>query len=254
MYTKVKTAAEIEAMREGGKMLAAVLGMLSDRLQPDMTTKDLADIAKAEIKALGGTPTFLGQYGFPDVLCVSVNDAVVHGIPSAKHVIRNGDIVSMDFGVTYRGLITDAAVSRIAGKAQHKKFYELVNATEAALLAGIETVQSGTHVGDIAHAVESSLKYDGSYGIVRDLVGHGVGHELHEEPNIPNYGKAGSGPQLRAGMTIAIEPMVTLGTYQVYVDVDEWTIRTNDGSWAAHFEHTVLVTDTGYEILTALDS
>lgn len=251
MYTKVKSPQEIESMRESGRMLAATLSVLSARLEPGMNTKDLAVIAENELKALGGQPAFLGYHGYPDVLCVSVNDEVVHGIPSVHHIIRDGDIVSMDFGVIYRSMITDAAISRIAGKATQKNDMELVATTEFSLNAAIDVIKAGIHVGDISAAVQGVLQ-EKKYGIVRDLVGHGVGHELHEDPNIPNYGRAGIGPVLTAGMTIAVEPMATMGDYRIMVDQDGWTIRTRDHSKAAHFEHTILILDNGCEVLTAI--
>lgn len=251
MLTKVKTSGEIAAMRQSGKLLATVLATLRQAAEPGMTTKDLAEIAKRELRGTGGQPTFLGQYGFPDVICISVNDEVVHGIPSKDKILRNGDILSMDFGVTYDGMITDSAVSIIVGMPKSKATAELVSSTEKALHSGIATLKDGVRTGDIAQAVQTVLE-NGKYGIVRDLVGHGVGHELHEEPNVPNYGKAGTGPALQAGMTIAIEPMATLGTHKVYIDQDDWTVRTQDGSWSAHFEHTVLITAAGSEILTKL--
>ena len=250
MMTKVKTEAELQAMRASGTMLATVLAKLKDSLQPGMSTKELSDIAKAELKRLGGQPTFLGYYGFPDVLCVSLNDEVVHGIPSSKRIIQEGDIVSMDFGVTYKGMITDAAISAVAGKASRQDA-ELVKLTERSLMQGIQQVKNGVKTGTIGQAIETVLDNHG-LGIVRDYVGHGVGHELHEDPNVPNYGQKGQGPALQAGMTIAIEPMATLGGEDVYIDEDGWTVRTEDGSRCAHFEHTVLITDTGYEILTSL--
>lgn len=249
--TKIKSEAEIAAMRQSGAILAHVLQTLKQELRVGMTTKDLSNTAQRELKAMGGKPAFLGYYGFPDILCVSVNDEVVHGIPSANRYIEEGDIVSMDFGVTIDNMITDAAISVIAGKPKNDKVAKLVEATEASLMRGIKKVKNGAKVGDIAAAVQSVLD-DGSYGIVRDLVGHGVGHELHEEPNIPNYGKKGTGPALTTGMTIAIEPMATLGSHSVFIDGDGWTVKTRDGSLAAHFEHTVLVTPTGVEVLTQL--
>lgn len=235
-------------MRQSGKLLAAVLSVLEKSVHSGMTTKDLSEIAKKELRGTGGTPAFLGYYGFPDVLCVSINDEIVHGIPSAKRKIGAGDIVSMDFGVTYDGMITDSALSVIVEDQSPKK-KKLLRDTEAALYAGISTLKDGVRVGDIAFAIENVLK-GGGYGIVRDLVGHGVGHELHEEPNIPNYGKKGTGPKLSAGMTIAIEPMATLGDFRVFIDIDGWTVKSNDRSLAAHFEHTILITQEGYEILT----
>jgi methionyl aminopeptidase len=251
MLTRIKTAEEIEAMREGGRILAAVLQLLKKSIVPGMITKELADIAAAELERLGGVPSTLGYHGFPEVMCISVNDEVVHGIPSKKHVLNAGDVVGLDLCVTYKGMITDAALSVIVGTTGDAKLTNLLRDTETALHAGIAAVHDGVHVGDIAAAVQAVLEPKG-YGIVRDLVGHGVGHELHEEPNIPNYGRAGKGPMLHAGMTIAIEPMATLGKYDVFLDIDQWTIKTRDGSWAAHFEHTVLVTEDGAEILTSI--
>lgn len=250
MLTRIKTDTEIQAMRTSGRLLAEVLAALRKDLRPGMSTLDLDGLAVQTLKGTGGKPAFLGMYGFPNTLCVSVNDEVVHGIPKQDRIISDGDIVSMDFGVIYDGMITDAAISVIAGTSADPKDVRLVRDTQVALEAGIDAIKAGCKVGDIAHAVESSL--DGRYGIVRDLVGHGVGHLLHEEPNIPNYGKPGTGMKLEAGMTIAIEPMVTLGTYKVLTDVDGWTIKTQDGARAAHFEHTILITDTGAEILTIL--
>jgi methionyl aminopeptidase len=252
MYTRVKTAREIDAMRTAGAMLAQILELVEKSAQVGMTTRDLALIAADELKRLGGKPSFLGYAGatpFPDVICISINDEVVHGIPSKAQSLRTGDIVSIDFGVTYEGMVTDAARSFILGGEAKDQVKKLVRDTEAAMYAGIETLRDGVRVGDIASAVQKVL-VRGGYGIVRDLVGHGVGHQLHEEPDIPNFGFAGSGPVLKAGMTIAIEPMATLGTHAVTIDDDQWTIRTADGSLAAHFENTVLITDRGFEILT----
>jgi methionyl aminopeptidase len=249
MQTKVKTQSEIKLMRESGRMLGTILQLLSERTQVGLSTKDLADIAAAELRALGGKPTFLGYQGFPDVLCVSLNNEVVHGIPRADRIIQSGDILSLDFGVTYSGMVTDSARSFIVGKALQRRHEELVARTEQSLVAGIGIVHDKVRTGDIGAAVQAVLdKYH--YGIVRDLVGHGVGHELHEDPNVPNYGRANTGPWLDKGMTIAIEPMATLGTDRVYVADDGWTILTADDSWSAHFEHTVLITEDGAEIIT----
>ena len=252
MQTRVKTPAEIRAIRESGRMLATVLDVLKHTVASGMSTKDLADIAKRELKALGGTPPFLGYYGFPDVICISVNDEVVHGIPRPDKILEDGDILSLDFGVNYNGMITDSATTVfVGGKARNSKEQKLVDATRVSLEAGISVLHDGVRVGDIANAVQQVL--DGAHlGIVRELVGHGVGHEVHEDPNIPNYGRAGTGPTLKAGMTIAIEPMATLGDYRVAILEDEWTVVTRDGSRAAHFEHTVLITEDGAEIITQL--
>ena len=253
MLTKVKTPAEISAMRESGRMLATVLQLLRNEVKAGMSTKDVAEMAKVELRRLGGQPAFLGYNGFPDVICISVNDEVVHGIPREDRILKNGDLVGLDFGVVYQGMITDSAITVVIGgpKSAKPAAQKLVQDTESSLLAGIQQVKAGAHIGDIGFAVQAVLgKQD--YGIVRDLVGHGVGHQLHEDPNIPNYGREGHGMALQEGMTIAIEPMATLGDYQVYTADDDWTIKTRDGSLAAHFEHTVLVTKDGAEILTQL--
>ena len=238
-------------MRVSGEILANVLKELSKKLQPGMTTKDLAVIADKELKRLGGEPAFLNYQGFPDVICISVNDEVVHGIPSPHRVIKSGDLVGMDLGVIYKGMITDAAVTVIAGKPNRSADEKLVKDTKKALSVGIKAVHDQVRTGDIGYAIETYLnKY--KYGIVRDLVGHGVGHEVHENPNIPNFGRRNTGPWLNKGMTIAIEPMVTLGSGDVKIAGDRWTVLTADGSNSAHFEHTVLITDRGAEILTTL--
>lgn len=248
MFTRIKTKEEISFMRESGKILATVLNTLADSLEVGMSTKDLANIASKELKSLGGKPAFYGYMGFPDVLCVSINEEVVHGIPRDNKIISNGDIVSMDFGVIYNDMITDSAISVIAGEANNSDRL-LLESTEKSMLAGIDTLTPGVKTGTIGSAIEKVLA-KGGYGIVRDLVGHGVGHELHEDPNIPNYGLPNRGPKLDAGMTIAIEPMATMGTDRVFVADDKWTIITEDGSRSAHFEHTILITEDGPEILT----
>ncbi len=247
MYNRVKTDAEIKAMREGGRMLGTVLNTLVSSAEAGMTTKELALLAGRELKALGGKPSIMGYEGFPDVICISVNDEVVHGIPKDQ-VLQDGDIVSFDFCVTHRGMITDAARSIIIGEGS-KQDQNLLQQTLAALDAGIFAARASCHVGDISAAVQAVLDR-AHYGIVRDLVGHGVGHEMHEDPNIPNYGKAGKGPVLEAGMTIAIEPMSTRGDWRVRLNPDGWTIHTADGSQSAHFEDTILITEDGAEILT----
>lgn len=252
MFTKVKTAEEIENIKVSGRMLATVLQYLRAEVKPGQSTKDVANMAAEKLNTLGGgKPAFLGYQGFPDVICISLNNEVVHGIPRENRIIEAGDIVSLDFGVNYKGMITDSAISFLAGgvgKPSHKK---LIERTEQSLMAGIACLHDGVKTGDIGSAVQAVLdKFN--YGIVRDLVGHGVGHQLHEAPDIPNYGRAGHGPKLKAGMTIAIEPMATLGTDRVWLADDGWTILTQDNSWAAHFEHTILITEDGAEIITTL--
>ena len=238
-------------MRQSGKILASVLDHLKDRLEIGMSTKDLAVLAARELKRLGGKPVFLGYHGFPDVICISLNDEVVHGIPHSDKIIHDGDLVSLDFGVSYGGMITDSAITVVAGTSKNKTKEQLIQFTRESMYAGIAQLKDGVKVGDIAQAIQKVLEKQ-HYGIVRDLVGHGVGHELHEEPNIPNYGRAGKGDRLLAGMTIAIEPMATLGGYKVFMDEDDWTVKTADGSLSAHFEHTILITQDGSEILTEL--
>lgn len=247
MFTRVKTSEEIMDMRESGKMLAAILKKTSEMVEPGVTGLDVSAMCKKELKAYGAKASFLGYQGYPDVICISPNDAVVHGIPNARP-FADGDVVGFDFGVNFKGMITDSAFSMVVGGSTKTK-KKLLADTERSMYAGIEVVKDGVRTGDIAAAVQQVLEPRG-YGIVRDLVGHGVGHYVHEDPNIPNYGVAGTGPALKAGMTIAIEPMATLGDYHVKMDRDGWTIRTADGSLAAHFEHTILITHDGYEILT----
>jgi methionyl aminopeptidase len=249
MVTRVKNAQEIKAMRTSGQMLASVLKLLEKKLVIGMSTKDMAIIAAAELKNLGGEAAFLGYQDFPDVICISVNDEVVHGIPKPNKIINEGDIVGLDFGVRFQGMITDAAITVIAGRPKQIGHIRLVEDTAQALLAGIAAVHDQVRTGDIGYAIENSLQHR-NYGIVKDLVGHGVGHNVHEDPNIPNYGRPNTGPWLSANMTIAIEPMVTLGTDKVTISQDGWTVLTADGSRSAHFEHTVLITEDGAEILT----
>jgi methionyl aminopeptidase len=245
--TRIKSSKEIEDMRTSGQILAKTFSVIKDSLSPGMTTNDIDIIAKKELRRLGGQPILVGYQGFPKSICVSLNEEVVHGIPSDK-IIEKGDLVSVDFCVSYKGMITDSAFTQ-AIECEDPK--QIIANTEKSLFAGIDVVRDGAHVGDIGQAVAQVLEAS-SLGIVRDLVGHGVGHEVHEEPNIPNYGRAGRGVELKSGMTIAIEPMSTLGGYDVVILDDGWTIKTRDNSLSAHFEHTVLVTDNSYEIITAL--
>jgi methionyl aminopeptidase len=249
MFTRVKTAAEIEAMRTAGSIHAQILTDLCQRNLEGMSTKEVADLAAQQIKSMGGKPSFLGYQGFPDVICISVNDEVVHGIPRTDKLLQAGDIVSLDLGVTYDGMVVDGARSVLVASDDAQK-QRLLRVTEESLRAGIKQLKNNCTTGDIGAAVQAVLDKQG-YGIVRDLVGHGVGHYVHEDPNIPNYGKHGTGSRLKAGMTVAIEPMATLGDHRVTVDPDGWTVRTADGSLAAHFEDTVLITEAGYEVLTA---
>lgn len=251
---KPKKQSDIESMRIAGKMLATILQLMKKEAKAGMTPKELSALAAKELRALGGTPSFLG-YGsssnpFPDVICISVNDQVQHCIPD-NVPLNDGDVVNFDFGVTYQGMITDAGLTVCVGNAYTKDTKRLLEGTEQALYDAISIVKPGIKVGDLSATIEKTLKKH-RLGIVRELVGHGVGYKLHEDPEIPNYGRAGTGAVLVPGLTIAIEPITTLGKADIYEEKDGWTLRTWDGSWSAQFEHTVLVTDSGFEILTQL--
>jgi methionyl aminopeptidase len=248
MFTRIKTDKEIEAMRIGGQMLASVLQYLKPKVAMGVSTKDLANWAAKEMRSIGAEPAFLGFQGFPDVICISVNDEIVHGIPKETHMIKEGDVVKLDLGVVHKGMVVDGAISVICGLSTQPKD-DLLLFTEQALTEGLAVVQGGVRIGDIGYAIEKVLSQH-KLGVVRDLVGHGVGHNVHEEPNIPNYGRKNTGPALLSGMTVAIEPMSTLGAEGIITDDDGWTVRTIDGSLAAQFEHTVLITESGCEILT----
>lgn len=243
----IKSDYEIELMREAGMMVSKTHKYLKPFIKPGITTGELDKLAEDYIRSMGGMPTCKGYEGFPSALCTSVNDEVVHGIPGNRK-LKNGDIITIDMVIGYKGYQGDAAWTYAVGDISDKKKY-LMEHTEKALYKGIEMVKPGARIGDISHAVES---YATSHklGVVKELVGHGIGQEMHEDPDVPNYGKANTGPRLREGMVICIEPMLNMGTADIYVEDDGWTIRTDDGKDAAHYEHTVLVTSDGYEILT----
>ncbi|MEK7626534.1 MAG: type I methionyl aminopeptidase [Patescibacteria group bacterium] len=248
MLTKVKTAKEIKAMRIAGKALGTILNELEKEIKVGMSTLDVAKLTRKKIKQMGVKPAFLGYQGFPDVICISIDEEIVHGIPKADKIIENGAVVKLDLGIKHEGMIVDGAITTIVGEAG-KEVRDLSDRTKQSLHEGLKAVKAGRSVGDIGYAIEKYANQF-NYGIIRDLVGHGVGHEVHEDPNIPNYGKKNSGMELQAGMTIAIEPMLTLGSEDVAVLPDGWTIITRDASIGCQFEHTVLVTDKGCEILT----
>lgn len=249
MFTRVKTDSEIAAMRESARILADILDKLEQTVDVGINMQEIDAIARREAKAMGAETPFLGYSDppFPGSICISVNDEVEHGTPRDIE-LASGDIVSLDFGIKYKGMISDSGRTLPIGDVSSKNM-KLLDVTKQSLYAGIDAVKDGVKVGDISAAVEKVLKKAG-YGIIRDLVGHGVGHELHEDPNIPNFGKAGRGPMLKAGMTICIEPMASLGDWRIVMDEDRWTLRMLDGSNAAHFEHTLLITNDGSEILT----
>jgi methionyl aminopeptidase len=238
-------------MREGGKKLAAILNDLGKKVAIGIRPKDISKIAAEEIKKAGMQPVVLGYEGFPDVICISVNDGIVHGIPKDKP-FKDGDVVKLDLTLGFKGLVVDSAITVVAGDKITPDTTRLVEGTRKALDAGIAAISgSGTRVGDIASAVEKVLNKH-KLGVIRDLVGHGVGYGIHEAPNIPNYGVAGTGPTLSAGMTVAIEPMASLGDWKINISNDGWTVVMRDGSLGAHFEHTVLITEDGAEILTTV--
>lgn len=247
---RAKTPTDLENMRAGGQLLAAILRDLAGKVKPGITPKDLSADAAGQIKKHKMQPVVLGYDGFPDVMCISVNDAIVHGIPG-RQPIRSGDLVKLDLTLGYKGMINDSAVTVLAGGHGSAGVQRLLDGTKAALDAGIAAIKGeGTRVGDISQAVQDVLEKEYKLGVIRELVGHGVGYQIHEAPNIPNYGVAGTGPVLHTGMTIAIEPMAALGDWHITVGKDKNTIYMKDGSLGAHFEHTVLITDNSAEILT----
>lgn len=255
MAVIIKTKEEIEIIREGGKILAKALAKTAEMVAPGISTYDLDQYAYKLIKEEGGKPAFLNYRpdgapkAFPASLCTSVNGEIVHGIPKRNRILKEGDIVSLDLGLNYKGLFTDHAVTVACGVIS-KKDQQLLDATKRALEVGIWAAVGGATVGDIGHAIETFV--NNRYGIVRELSGHGVGIKIHEDPYIPNYGKAGKGQKLIPGMIIAIEPMLNLGKQNIVSAADDWTIETADGQKSAHFEHTVLITEGEPEILTLI--
>lgn len=251
----LKTKKEIDILREAGKLHARILDDLKKMAKPGMSTKDLNDYSEQEIRKAGDTPSFLNYqpYGadrpFPATLCISLNDEIVHGIPSKKRILKKGDIVTCDLGVTHHDLITDAAITFSIGEIPEDE-KTLLRVTEESLMAGIKAARAGNHIGDIGAAIFAcSVPY--KYGVIRELGGHGVGHKVHEEPHIPNFGRPGKGELLEPGMVLAIEPMFTLGSAKIKLLKDGYTISTADHSLSAHFEHTIAITKGDPIILTA---
>jgi methionyl aminopeptidase len=247
---QLKSQREIELMAEGGKILAATVRMLRREVRAGVSTLDLDAMAEAFIRSHpGATPAFKGLYGFPGTLCTSINQEIVHGIPSRKRVLKDGDVISIDVGVGYQGYFTDSATTVPVGTVDPETA-RLLEVTERSLAAGIAAAVPGNHLGDIGAAVQKVVEAAG-FSVVRDLVGHGIGAEFHEEPQVPNYGKPKRGLKLVPGLTLAIEPMVNVGSAQTRTLPDKWTIVTVDGSRSAHFEHTVAITEQGNRVLTA---
>ncbi len=244
----IKTRDEIALMREAGRIVSEILDELEKAVAPGVTTWDLDALSEKLIYQKGARPAFKGYHGFPACLCASVNDEVVHGIPSKRRKLREGDLMKLDFGVVYRGFFGDSArtvpVGKVSSEAQ-----ALVNTTREALHKGIQAMVPGNRLGDIGHAVQRHVEARG-FSVVRLFSGHGIGRRLHEEPDVPNYGQPGSGMKLRPGMVLAVEPMVNQGTDEVMVLEDQWTAVTRDSKLSAHFEHTVLITEGGPEVLT----
>jgi methionyl aminopeptidase len=243
-----KSRQEIEGMARAGELVAATIELMGERLQPGITTGELDRLAEDFIRDHGGVPTSKGYRGFPAATCISPNAMVVHGIPG-RHRVQEGDLISVDVGITLDGLVADSAYTFAVGEIDAET-RRLLDVGQEALLAGIDQARAGNRIGDISHAVQQVVEGAG-FSVVRSLVGHGVGRSYHEEPQVPNFGEPGRGPLLQAGMTLAIEPMITAGGPDVYLHDDEWSISTRDGSMAAHFEHTVAVAEDGPpEVLT----
>jgi methionyl aminopeptidase len=243
-----KSFAEIEKMRRSGRIVRQVLDMLRDMVAPGVSTMDLERAAERMIRELGAQPAFKGYYEYPCVLCTSINQEIIHGIPSARRVLRPGDVVSIDCGAVKDGYFGDAAITVPVGETD-PGVKKLLEVTEASLYRGIAAARVGNAVGDVSAAVQQFVESNG-FSVVREFVGHGIGTQLHEDPQVPNYGKAGHGPRLREGMVLAIEPMVNMGRPDHVMSDNKWTAVTEDGSCSAHFEHCVAVTNNGPEILT----
>jgi methionyl aminopeptidase len=242
-----KSESEIETMAAAGEIVADCLDTLAAAVKPGIATRELDEIAEQFIRSHGGVPTFKGYRGFPKSICSSPNDMVVHGIPG-RYRVRPGDLLSIDVGVTYEGFVGDSALTVPVGSVSAKA-QKLMAATRASLEAGIEQCRPGGHLGDVSHTVQKVVEAAG-FNVVRTLVGHGVGRDMHEDPQVPNFGEAGKGPRLEPGMVLAIEPMVNAGGHEVFVGADGWAIHTVDGSLSAHFEHTVAITADGPRVLT----
>jgi len=243
----IKSDREIAVMRQAGRIVATILGILSKQVRPGMKTKELDIIAGRESERLGAKSSFKGYRRFPANLCVSVNDEIVHGIPGER-VLNEGDIVSLDFGAIFNGFQGDAAVTIGVGEISPQA-RQLLETTKAALKAGIAAAYPGARLGDISAAIQNYAESRG-YSVVREYTGHGIGREMHEEPQIPNFGQPGTGPMLRKGMTLALEPMVNIGDWRTRLGSNHWVVFTADGSLSAHFEHTIAITDAEPEVLT----
>ena len=245
-----RTEKEIELLRQAGKIVAMTHEHLKPYIKAGISTKELDEMAEKFIRSQGATPSFKGYGGFPGSICASINDVLVHGIPNAAHILKEGDIISVDIGANYEGYHGDSAWTYAVGEVSEEA-KELMKVTEESLYRGLEQVKPGNRISDISNAIQTFVEAHG-YGVPRDYTGHGVGTNLHEDPIVPNFGIAGRGPKIVSGMVIAVEPMVTLGDYHTRTLLDDWTVKTIDGKITAHYEHTIVVTDEGYEILTKI--
>jgi methionyl aminopeptidase len=245
-----KSKDELERMRPSGRITAGTIQRVLAAVRPGATTADLDAVAESTIREAGAVPSFKGYRGFPASICTSLNNEIVHGIPSKGRVLKDGDLLSLDFGAIWEGFHSDSAVTVFVGEPPSSEAEKLVRVTEEALEVGVAQIRPGGRVTDISSAVQQCAEGAG-FSVVREYVGHGVGRSLHEDPQIPNYGAPGRGPELRPGLVVAVEPMVNLGGWETAVLADEWTVVTLDGSLSAHFEHTIAVTDDGHEVLTA---
>ena len=243
----LKSRDEIGIIREAGRIVAETLRLLVNRLRPGLVEKELDEIVRREFRKRNVVPTFLGYQGYPATVCVSINDEIVHGIPGNREIM-DGDIVSIDLGCTHKGFVADAAVSVGVGQVSAEA-QRLIDVTREALWRGIAAARAGARLGEIGAAIQSLVEGEG-LSVVREYVGHGVGRQMHEDPQVPNYGSPESGPVLRPGMVLAIEPMVNMGDWRTKRDSDNWTVRTVDGSLSAHFEHTIAIADGEAEVLT----
>jgi len=243
----IKSESELNRMRESGALVARVLQAVAARVSPGVTTRELADFAHELIRAAGAENAFLGYRGFPGKICVSVNEEVVHGIPGDRR-IEMGDLVSIDIGLRFKGFVGDTATTVMVGVTDPRRIL-MVRTAERALVAGIAAARAGNRLFDISHAVQTVTESEG-FSVVRDFVGHGIGRQMHEDPQVPNFGAAGKGPRLKPGMTLAIEPMVNMGDHGVMVGSDRWTVRTEDGLPSVHFEHMVAIREGEAEVLT----
>lgn len=248
MSVTIKTPREIELMREAGKILAEVHNELGKIIKPGISTLEIDKVGEKLIRSFGCEPSFLNYNGYPASICVSVNEEVVHGIPSAKRILKEGDIVSLDAGVIYRGYHSDAARTHAVGNVSAEAA-KLIEVTQQSFFEGIKFAKPGNHLHDISNAIGKYAESFG-YGVVRDLVGHGIGSHLHEDPQIPNFIQKSRGPRLVPGMTLAVEPMINAGTYKVVWLDDDWTVVTRDGALSSHYENTILITEDGCEILS----